>query len=455
MTIRTRLALRFMLLASLILGGAFLVVYVLSADYRAEEFIGRLRVRGISTAKLLIQVDEVTEELLAKIEGDNPLRLPEETIRIYDHLDTQILQLGDLQGDSVPRSLLDRVRLEGEQTHLFGDREQVAFLFTDRYDRFVVVASGRDIYGRSKLRNQARVMLLTFLVGQVLIFLAGRFYAQRALSPVQRLITDIQEIGGADLSRRAAVVNERDELAQLARSFNELLDRLEGTFRSQRNFIANASHEMRTPLTAISGQLDVLLLKERAPEEYAIAVRSVRDDMHALNRLADRLLLMAQAENRTPAASFVPVRIDEVLWAARAEVLRMDTQYAVEIAMPDVEDEADLLVMGNEDLLRSLVTNLVENACKYSGDHKARVALLTTGPTVRVEVRDAGLGIAPEDHERVFEPFYRATNTGGAKGHGIGLSLALRIAELHQGRISLESGIGEGACFTAHLPKAV
>lgn len=454
MTIRTRLALQFMLLASLILGGAFAVAYLLSANYREEEFIGRLKDRGTNTAKLLIQVDEVDEPLLAKIEGTNPVRLPEEVIRIFDHHNEELFRLGVADDGGVPPDLLDKVRLHGEQVRGTGQREQVAFLFTDRYDRFVVVASGNDIYGRSKLRNEGRVMLTTFLIGQVLIFLVGRFYAQRALSPVQRLSNQIRDITATSLARHVEAGNEQDELAQLARSFNELLDRLRKTFDSQKNFIANASHEMRTPLTTISGQLEVILLKARSPAEYGTSLRSVLEDMHALNRLADRLLLMAQAENKAPVSSFLPVRVDEVLWQSRSEVLRTDTRNSVEMEMDGVEEEGDLIVQGNENLLRSLMTNLIENACKYAEDHRARVVLRNEGNEVRISVADKGPGISPEDHERVFEPFYRATNTGGAKGHGIGLSLARRIAELHGGRITLTSAIGDGALFTVHLPKA-
>ncbi|MBP6698431.1 MAG: HAMP domain-containing histidine kinase [Flavobacteriales bacterium] len=453
MTIRTRLAVQFLLLASLVLGVAFVVVFLLSADYREEEFMGRLKDRGTNTAMLLIQVDEVDEQLLAKIERDNPVRLPEEVILVFDHHNKEIFRLGSSASATIDTALLDQVRLEGEIQGRWGDREQIAFPFNDRYDRFIVLASGNDIYGRSKLRNQGRVMVVTFLIGLVLIFLVGRFYAQRALSPVQRLIHEIKDISAASLARRVQTGNEQDELAQLARSFNDLLDRLQTAFVSQKNFIANASHEMRTPLTAISGQLEVLLLKERAPAEYGEAVRSVLEDMHALNRLADRLLLMAQAENKAPASSFAPVRLDEVLWQARAEVQRLGAGYQVDIDMGEVEVEADLLVQGNEDLLRSLVTNLIENACKYSNDHRASVALRTSGQELLVIVRDKGPGIAPVDHDRVFEPFYRANSTGGSKGHGIGLSLAKRIAELHNGRITLGSRLGGGACFTAHLPK--
>ena len=151
MTIRTRLGLQFMLLASLVLGGAFLAVYLLSADYRSEEFNGRLRNRGTNAAMLLIQVDEVSEALLKRIERDNPVRLPEEAIRIFDHHNTLIFHLGDEGLPPTPNALLDQVRLEGTQERRAGQREEIAFPFNDRFDRFVsaLIFAPRDRYTTS------------------------------------------------------------------------------------------------------------------------------------------------------------------------------------------------------------------------------------------------------------------------------------------------------------------
>jgi signal transduction histidine kinase len=454
MTIRTRLAVQFLLLASFILGGAFIVVHALSAEYRTDQFLNRLHDRGANTAKLLIQVDEVDERLLAKIEGDNPVRLPEESIIVFDNQDQEIFRLGNGNAPRVTAPFLHQVRAEGEVRDEVDGQERIAFLFDNGDDRFAVVASGRDIYGRSKLRNQARVMIATFLVAQVLIFLIGRSYAQRALSPVKRLVNEIEDISAASLSRRVRTGNEHDELAQLAHTFNKLMDDLQTSFQTQKNFIANASHEMRTPLSAISGQLEVLLLKARSPEEYVVTLRSILDDMRSLNRLSDRLLLMAQAENKATAA-FEVLRLDEIIWQARAELQRLHPDHVIDIDMDSVEDESDLLVRGNEDLLRSLLLNLLENACKYSADHRTQVRLYGVGADVAIDVVDTGIGIAAEDQERVFEPFYRAANTGTARGHGVGLPLARRIAEWHGGRLFLESAIGKGTRFTVCLPRVV
>jgi signal transduction histidine kinase len=454
MNIRTRLALQFMLLASLVLGTAFLAIYSFSARYRTDEFVERMRDRGTNAAMLLIQVDEVNEELLRRIKQDNPMKLPEEAIRIFDHHNDLLFHLGDEHLPPTPPAFLDNVRLSGETVHEGGLREQLAFPFKDRYERFVVVVSGNDIYGRSKLRNLRSILLFTFLAGLVITFFVGRLYARRALKPLNRLVTDLHAIEPSDLTRRVEAGNRRDEVAEVARSFNALMDRLQEAFHVQRNFIANASHEMRTPLTTISGQLEVLLLRDRSGDDYRHALRSVVEDMHALNRLADRLLLLAQAENSTTAATFSPVRMDEVLWHARQEVMRSDRRSQIDVSIDEVEDESDLIVQGNEVLLRSMVGNLMENACKYSPDHRAVVSLSGPGPAVRVAVDNAGTPIAATDQERIFEPFHRGDNTAGASGHGIGLSLVRRIAQLHGGSVKVRSSAQEGTRFTVRLPKA-
>lgn len=455
MNIRTRLALQFLVLASVILGIAFAVVYLRAADFRKEEFVSRMKDRGNNAATMLLQVDEIDDRLLHKIELASPVRLPEETITIHDHAGHEVLRLGAQHGASGPTSeLLALVRSESPYYLNMGDRELLGFAFRDGDEEYVVISSGLDIYGRRKLKNQAQVMLATFLIGVVLIFFIGRFFAMRALSPVQRLVWEFQQIGASDLSKRIQLDNDKDELAQLALSFNDLLARLQDAFQVQRNFIANASHELRSPLTAISGQLEVLLLNPRTNAEYETVLRSVLEDMHALNQLSDRLLLTAQAETGATATSFGPVRMDEVLWVARDEVLRMDTGYRVDVMIEEVEDESDLLVTGNETLLHSMVTNLMANACKFADDHRALIFLKSSRNAISVQVQDQGPGIAIEDHERIFEPFYRAKNTGGTKGHGIGLSLVKSIVLSHGGVITLDSKLGSGSVFTVALPKA-
>ncbi|HQW07349.1 MAG TPA: ATP-binding protein [Flavobacteriales bacterium] len=454
MNIRTRLALQFLVLVSLIVGVAFVVVYTRAAEFRTEEFHDRMRSRGESTANLLLDVAEVDDRLLRKIEQNSPVRLINEGLSIYDDHNALLIHLGEDHALlRITPALLDSIRQQGELERITTERELLAFHVRSPKSGFVAVISGQDLYGRRKLQDQARVMLVTFLVGLVLIFFISRTFARRALSPLQRLILDLRSITASDLSRRTDPGTGTDEIAQVAASFNDLLGRLEAAFGTQKNFIANASHEMRTPLTAISGQLEVLLLKERSGEDYRNALKSVVEDMHALNRLNDRLLMMAQTD--AASITFAPVRLDELIWAARTEVLRTKTFNQVIVTIEGFEEASDLTVNGNEVLLRCMIVNLMENACKYSGDHQALVTLRGKGERVTLDVEDRGIGIDPVDHHRIFEQFFRARNSAGTKGHGIGLSLVKRIVELHGGVIHVESKRGEGARFVITFRKFV
>ncbi|MCU0319602.1 MAG: HAMP domain-containing histidine kinase [Flavobacteriales bacterium] len=453
MKIRTRLALQFMLLSSLVMGVSFLIIYTFTSYYHKNEFKDRMRNRGMNAAKLLIQVDEVSEALLSRIEQDNPVRLPEESIRIFDHHNTLIFHLDAVPLAPTDPSVVDEVRLSGEHSSRNGDRDLIAFPFNDRYDRFVVVVSGNDLFGRSKLKNLRNILLITFILGPIFTFVVGRLYAERSLKPLSALVGELHTFNATNLGQRLAVNGSNDEVDAVAHSFNELMTRLESSFRSQRNFIANASHEMRTPLTTISGQLEVLLLKERDAPSYRTALTSVLDDMHALNRLADRLLLLAQAEATATASSFARVRLDELLWFARQETLKADKAAVVDVVIDNVEEEEDLNVFGNDALLRSMLINLMENACKYADDHRARVKLYGSEQTICISVSNTGPPIDPEDQERIFEPFHRGRNSTRASGHGIGLSLVRRIAQLHHGAVHLRSSAVSGTRFTVVLPK--
>jgi signal transduction histidine kinase len=453
MSIRNRLTLQFGLLASLVLGIAAMAIYLLSADYRKDEFAQRMQSRGENTAKLFIQVEEVDEDLLDIIERDNPIRLPEEEIVIFDSNDSIIYRTaGDYT--AIPTAyFLDQVRAERLVSSESGKREMVSFLFTDKQDRFVVVVSAIDVYGRSKLSNLLQVLLSVMVLGMLSFFIAGRIYAERALNPIKQLVSEITGISVSNLDVRANEGNGQDELAQLAIAFNAMLVRLEAAFKVQRNFIANASHEMRTPLTAISGQLEVLQMKERTTEQYRSAVSSVLNDIHNLNLLANRLLLLAHAGTDAPEASFKPVRLDEILWEARADLCRAHPEYVVDVdfdvSLPDPES---LTVNGSDVLLRTMVLNLMDNGCKYSEDHHVMVKVGVEEGYGRLIFADQGIGIAEEDRPHIFEPFFRAEGSRKRDGHGIGLSLVSRIVDLHKGSIQMTSMVNKGTHFTVLLP---
>jgi signal transduction histidine kinase len=256
------------------------------------------------------------------------------------------------------------------------------------------------------------------------------------------------------LDRRLEGAEVEDELGRLTATFNNLLDRIEGSLAMQRNFVANASHELRTPLTVIQGQLDVLLLKSRSEAEYKAKISSVLDDIRNLTNISNRLLMLAQADSEYPARLFGKVAVDDLLWRCQAEIQGRNPKAVIHITLEEELMEAEHLeVQGNEELLKSVVQNLMENAVKYSPAQEAFVSLKSTAERVLFEVRDQGIGIPEDELEQVFQPFFRSSNVKEIKGHGIGLSLVERIVRLHKGDIKVKSKAGRGTTFSVRLPR--
>ncbi|WP_339815710.1 HAMP domain-containing sensor histidine kinase [uncultured Imperialibacter sp.] len=452
MQIRDKLTFLFLLIVALIMGASSLAIYYLSAQYRKQEFYERIENKARNVAKLLIEVEEVDAELLRKIEENNPVSLPNEEITIFDYQNQVLYSSEGVQTVEVNEALLNRIRLEGEVRFVFGNQEVLGVLFTDQYDRVVVVASATDIFGYRKLNNLRNVLFIVFGAGLLFTFISGRIFAQRTLSPISRVIAQVDAIGISNLSSRVDEGNQTDELAQLAGTFNDMLDRLEEAFKLQKNFIANASHELRTPLTAITGQLEVTLLSDRTAEDYKRTVNSVLDDIKNLNYLSNRLLLLAQASSESVESSFGSIRVDELLWQSAGELQKRNPSYKVSISFNEDLEDDQMTIVGNEQLIKTALLNLMDNGCKYSDPHEVQVSVEPDGGQLVLTFRDFGIGIDEEEQELIFEPFHRGSNAQNIKGHGIGLSLVQRIVKLHEGTLTLISKKGKGSTFTLTLP---
>jgi signal transduction histidine kinase len=272
--------------------------------------------------------------------------------------------------------------------------------------------------------------------------------AKQALKPVSEIMTQVSAISGSNLDARISEGNGKDELSRLAMTFNKMLDRIEAGINTQKSFITNASHELRTPLTAITLQLDVILMNARSNEEYRNTLLSVLADMRNLNLIANRLLLLAQASSEINESSFIQLRIDDLLWQARKEIIRRDPGYRISVSFSEsIDNDRKLIVRGSELLLKTAVGNLMENSCKYSGNQTSEIFLDSIGDNLCIRFSDTGIGIPTEDLDNIFQPFYRARNAISYKGHGIGLSLAQTIIHQHRGTIEVHSELNSGTVF--------
>lgn len=296
-----------------------------------------------------------------------------------------------------------------------------------------------------------RLMLVGALLGAGATFLGGALLAGRALRPVAAMTRTAEAIAGArDFTVRLPVGASRDELGRLATTFNTMLASLEEAHAAQQRFVAAASHELRAPLTAIQGNLDLLQRQAAMPEaERQEALDEASRESHRLMRLVADLLALARADAGVPMRR-QRVELDRVL----LEVVR-EARHLAGAQRLDVEHLEPAQVEGDPDRLKQLLLILADNAVKYTPpDGRVAFALRHDGKMAEVTVHDTGVGIPPEDLPRVFERFYRAdpARARDPGGTGLGLPIARWIAREHGGEVALASEPGQGTTASVHLP---
>ncbi len=300
----------------------------------------------------------------------------------------------------------------------------------------------------------ALVIILTIAtpITLVLAGLGGLLIAGRALAPVDSVTRLARRLSAEDLSGRLDLDLPDDELGRLARTFDEMIARLEGAFRRQRQFTGDASHELRTPLTALKGQVEVALARQREPDEYRAVLTAVNEEVDRMIRLVGSLLALARADAGEIALGREPIVLGDAIAGAVEQVEPAASQRGVAL---DVKHGPELVVNADESLLLQLLLNQLDNAIKYTpsgGD--VGVTWGVEGRFVVVAVSDTGIGVADEHQPHIFERFYRVdtARSRAEGGTGLGLAISRWITEAHGGTINVASTLGTGSTFTIRLP---
>ncbi len=453
MQIRTRLTLLFLLNAASILAGVLFAVYFLFKKNTEEAFFESLKSKAEMTAQTALRDPANLKPLLpgwVAPEGDTlPYR---DNISLFNdayervfavHADVPPVSVKNLQDIYTQRE----VRFRHYNLHALG---RVVSSAEGR--PFVVVVEGFcDPTQLIRLRN---ILIISFFLGMALIAASGWYFAGQALAPMSNIVQEVENIQPSDLSRRVVTAESHDELARLAETFNRLLDRVERAFRMQRMFLSNVSHELKNPLHAIRTQLDVTLSRERDSTAYRSALQSVLDDVDAMTEVEEKLHQLARIYNDPAAIPFSKTRLDELLWQTKEQLQKRRPSFKIVLDFGEMPENEELLnVRANEALLRTALLNLMDNACKYSPDHRAQVRVrFQPDGTHEVEIADNGPGIPAEELPLIFEPFFRSPRHLKEKGTGIGLSLVQSILNLHQIALSVESPTQGGTVFKMVFP---
>ena len=305
------------------------------------------------------------------------------------------------------------------------------------------------------LNTQRRFLLIMGAVlpfGLLLASVGGWVLARRALKPVDRMTRAARRISGEYLAGRLQETGTGDELDRLAKTLNDMLVRLDGSFRQTRQFSADAAHELQTPLTILKGEIEVALRSPRSPEEYRGVLNSSLEEIDRISSLVEGLLLLARADRGVLRLDLKPLNLQELLGEVGEQMRRLAENQAVNLNYGVTEPAS---IQGDREHFKRLLVNLIDNAIKYTpAGGQVTLSLRCDGTRAHVGISDTGIGFTIEEQEQIFNRFYRAAEARSQRGGGagLGLSIAQSIAVAHGGRIEVESTPGQGSTFTVSLP---
>lgn len=317
----------------------------------------------------------------------------------------------------------------------------------------LVVQAGESLTESHRLMNVfTRILWIAAPFGLILLLAGSVFIVNISLKPLKSFSDSIGRITHKNLNDRVDPGHQDKELHELTNSFNTMLDRLESAFEQEQRFVSDASHELRTPISVIKSQCDVILRRERTPHEYRESLEMVRVVSSKMTGLVESLLAIAQLDAAVPMSRHEPVSVAGLAQSAVYIIRPIAEEHQVTVRYGEIAEEAR--VMGDSTKLTEVLVNLVENGVRYNRHGGSVVVdVACRNNEVVVSVRDTGQGIPEEARERIFDRFWRADKARSTGGSGLGLSIVKRIVEAHDGRIGVESVVGEGSCFTVYLPE--
>lgn len=452
MEIRLRLTLQFTVLVAFLLLAVLAINYYQAKRFSNESFADRLRERAIVVASTHLEQDPEHQSQFEEINRRYLQELQNEVVMIF--ASNNSAQTNEkLKALNINSALFEKLKKKEGKMIEFDGRQFMGINYQDNKGVFFIVASGIDNVGQDKLNNQLQTMFLSFFFFLVFIVLAGQYLAKKALTPIQFVMDQVTEISAANLHERVNYPNETDEIALLAHTFNQMLDRLEESFLSQSSFVQNASHELRNPLAAMIGHAETTLLKNRNPEYYEEELQIILQESNRLKHIVNSLLQLSQASETYIEINTTVIRLDELLLDV-IEKLSISKNYnQILVVWPENQDD-ELWISGNASLLEVAISNLLDNACKYSDGKIVTCTFSIRNNLIQFSIEDQGIGISKEDISKVMNPFYRSHSVRNRDGFGIGMAISYKILNLHHIRIQLESELEKGTRIELTLERS-
>ncbi|MDQ6481387.1 HAMP domain-containing sensor histidine kinase [Dyadobacter sp. LHD-138] len=452
MKIQNRISLIFTVLTAGIILSLSVFIYIFASDSISRSFFHRLEVRSNIVGHAALEKNKSQTSIYYDFKEKHLGDLPYEQHQII--WKNEIHKADSLRKRfPMPQSFYDAIVRKQPARFFKNDTSYVGLGIIQSGENVIVLSSAVDLYGREEMENLKNLLIIGFFISLIFVFTFGKFFSIQIFQPIRQIIRNVKGISAHNLNQRLKVSTSKDEITDLSKTFNDMLDRLEITFEIQNNFVSNASHEFKTPLTIISGEAQLGLSIDDIPEIAKDSLRTIFRESEKLEHLTNSMLSLAQTGFDGKKEQWDEIRIDELILSVKGTADQIMPDNKVEINFDQLpEDEEKLVVNGNETLLKAAFTNIVLNSCKYS-DNKPVHVLIKAGETyVIIEITDEGIGIPDREIAQIFVPFFRASNTEKYQGYGIGLPLTNNIIKLHLGSIVVNSEVGVGTRFTVYLP---
>lgn len=426
-------------------------IYVFISRYSFMDFYKRLETRSISTAKSELE-DHSNTMWVKKFKKEYLQRLPEERNYILEIKGNRSLKTL-AEKNNIPVNLLTEIQQEEIGTYRENNVLYCGIKYVTHGKTYFVITSAKNYYFNQYMAYLRNLLIISIAASSLLVVLIAYWVSKRLITPIHQITEKVNNIGTENLNIRLEESGAEDEMAELIRTFNNMLDRLETSFETQNNFISNASHELNTPLTSIIGEADVTLARQRSEAEYIEALQNILEEAEKLDKKTKALLFLAQTGFNGKAMKLDKVRMDQLILDVQGTINRIYPKNHVHIDFSSLpENPLELKVKGNEQLLHLALSNIIVNACKYSNNQPVDVSLSSRDNHVFVVVKDKGIGIPAQEMGYIYDPFFRASNTGNFEGYGIGLPLTRNIIKLHKGEMNVRSVFDMGTEVEIKLP---
>ncbi len=451
MSIRSKIIILFISLTIAISLSLSLYIYLFTKDAIQDDFFARMKVRAEIAVRYKLVGNGDENLFFNELRQKHLALLPEEKEYAFES------EIPGTFFDSlkvkVPVEFKQQLQQHKEARFISGDVYFFATAVVTGDKQTVVVTTAINEQGKAMLKNFSGKFIIGFLISLILVFVLSLVLSKEIVSPLQKIINNVQKITASNLNMRLALPESGGEVASLAQTFNDMLDRLETSFETQNNFLNKAAHELRTPLTAIIGEAELALSRERSSEEYAEALSVVIKEATQMQHHTSSLLELAQAGYNSKEPFKTALRVDELLFSVKRLVDFTDPNNKVQINLDYLpEAENKITIYGNANLLKLALANIVQNSCKYSNNAPVDVSIHSTDLNCKVTIKDNGIGIPQKELKYIFDPFFRASNTESFKGYGIGLPLSQKIIRLHRGTLEFSSIENKGTKVIITLP---